>query len=94
MEACARDTFGFRRTTVKHNHATDISEGRNIWFSLEMRRQRSGDDGFGIHVLGDVGGSKGKSYVEETELLACDCFCDGAHYHHGRRNENRRISRT
>jgi hypothetical protein len=29
--------------------------------------------------------------VEETELLAFDCFWDGAHYHYGPRNKNHRI---
>ena len=28
---------------------------------------------------------------EETELLAFDCFWDGAHYHYGPRNKNHRI---
>ena len=41
--------------------------------------------------LADIGGSTGKSYVEETEILAFDCFWQGAHYHYGPRNKNHRI---
>ena len=48
--------------------------------------------GLAVHVLGDVGGSKGRSYVEETELLAFDCFWNGAHYHYGPRNKNHRTN--
>ena len=66
VEACARETFVAKRNTVKHNRGTDIFDAGNIRFGLEMRRQRNGDGGLAIHVLGDVGGSKGKSYVEET----------------------------
>ena len=73
VESSARDTFIAKRNTVKHNRGTEIFEAGNIRFGLEMRRQRNGDGGLAIHVLGDVGGSKGKSYVEETELLAFDC---------------------
>jgi hypothetical protein len=76
---------------VKHNRGTDIFEAGNIRFGLEMRRLPMGDGGLAIHVLGDVGGSTRKSYVEETELLAFDCFWDGAHYHYGPRNKNHRI---
>jgi hypothetical protein len=74
VEACAREMFVTKRNTVKHNRGTEIFEAGNIRFGLEMRRQKNGDGGLAIHVLGDVGGSKGKSYVEETELLAFDCF--------------------
>ena len=91
VEACARDLFAARRNTVKHNRGTDIFEAGNIRFGLEMRRLPMGDGGLAIHVLGDVGGSTRKSYVEETELLAFDCFWDGAHYHYGPRNKNHRI---
>jgi len=91
VEACARDLFASRRNTVKHNRGTEIFEAGNIRFGLEMRRQRNGDGGLAIHVLGDVGGSTRKSYVEETELLAFDCFWNGAHYHYGPRNKNHRI---
>jgi hypothetical protein len=83
--------FGSRRNTVKHNRGTDIFEAGNIRFGLEMRRLPNGDGGLAIHVLGDVGGSTRKSYVEETEVLAFDCFWDGAHYHYGPRNKNHRI---
>ena len=92
VEACARETFVAKRNTVKHNRGTEIFEAGNIRFGLEMRRQRNGDGGLAIHVLGDVGGSKGKSYVEETELLAFDCFWQNAHYHYGPRNKNHRIN--
>ncbi len=91
VEKCAWDVFGSRRNTVKHNRGTDIFEAGNIRFGLEMRRLPMGDGGLAIHVLGDVGGSTRKSYVEETELLAFDCFWDGAHYHYGPRNKNHRI---
>jgi len=91
VEACARELFGSRRNTVKHNRGTDIFPAGNIRFGLEMRRLPVGDGGLAIHVLGDVGGSTRKSYVEETELLAFDCFWDGAHYHYGPRNKNHRI---
>ena len=57
-----------------------------------MRRQRNGDGGLAVHVLADIGGSKGKAYVEETEVLAFDCFWQGAHYHYGPRNKNHRIN--
>ncbi|HTC10281.1 MAG TPA: hypothetical protein VK726_16050 [Acetobacteraceae bacterium] len=92
VEACARETFLTRRNTVKHNRGTDIFEAGNIRFGLEMRRQRNGDGGLAMHVLADVGGSKGKAYVEETEVLAFDCFWQGAHYHYGPRNKNHRIN--
>ena len=91
VEACARELFGARRNTVKHNRGTDIFEAGNIRFGLEMRRLPVGDGGLAIHVLGDIGGATRKSYVEETELLAFDCFWDGAHYHYGPRNKNHRI---
>ena len=92
VEACARETFHTRRNTVKHNRGTEIFEAGNIRFGLEMRRQTNGDGGLAIHVLGDIGGSKGKKYVEETELLAFDCFWQGAHYHYGPRNKNHRTN--
>jgi hypothetical protein len=91
VEACAIELYGSRRNTVKHNRGTDIFPAGNIRFGLEMRRLPVGDGGLAIHVLGDVGGSTRKSYVEETELLAFDCFWDGAHYHYGPRNKNHRI---
>ena len=91
VEKCAWDLFGSRRNTVKHNRGTDIFNAGNIRFGLEMRRLPIGDGGLAIHVLGDIGGSTRKSYVEETELLAFDCFWDGAHYHYGPRNKNHRI---
>ncbi len=92
VEACAREMFVAKRNTVKHNRGTDMFEAGNIRFGLEMRRQRNGDGGLALHVLGDVGGSKGKTYVEETELLAFDCFWKDAHYHYGPRNKNHRTN--
>ena len=91
VEACAWTLFTARRNTVKHNRGTFIIEAGNIRFGLEMRRLPMGDGGLAIHVLGDVGGSTRSSYVEETELLAFDCFWQGAHYHYGPRNKNHRI---
>jgi hypothetical protein len=91
VEACAWTLFTARRNTVKHNRGTFIVEAGNVRFGLEMRRLPMGDGGLAIHVLGDVGGSTRSSYVEETELLAFDCFWQGAHYHYGPRNKNHRI---
>jgi len=91
VEACARELFAAERNTVKHNRGTDIFEAGNIRFGLEMRRQAGGDGGLAVHVLTDIGGSTGRSYVEETEILAFDCFWQAPHYHYGPRNKNHRI---
>ena len=91
LEACARDLFAAKRNTVKHNRGTDIFEAGNIRFGLEMRRLPVGDGGLAVHVLTDIGGSTEKSFVEETEIMAFDCFWDGPHYHYGPRNKNHRI---
>ena len=91
VEACARELFAAKRNTVKHNRGTHIFEAGNIRFGLEMRRQAGGDGGLAVHVLADLGGSTGKSYVEETEILAFDCFWQAPHYHYGPRNKNHRI---
>jgi hypothetical protein len=91
VEACARELFAAKRNTVKHNRGTDIFEAGNIRFGLEMRRQAMGDGGLAVHVLADIGGSTGKSYVEETEILAFDCFWQAPHYHYAPRNKNHRI---
>jgi hypothetical protein len=91
VEACARELFAAKRNTVKHNRGTHIFEAGNIRFGLEMRRQATGDGGLAVHVLTDIGGSAGKSYVEETEILAFDCFWQFPHYHYGPRNKNHRI---
>jgi hypothetical protein len=91
METCARELFAAKRNTVKHNRGTDIFEAGNIRFGLEMRRQAGGDGGLAVHVLTDVGGSTGKAYVDETEILAFDCFWQFPHYHYGPRNKNHRI---
>jgi len=90
-EACAWELFMSRRNTVKHNRGTFVVEAGNIRFGLEMRRLPMGDGGLALHVLADIGGSTRNSYVEETEILAFDCFWNGAHYHYGPRNKNHRI---
>jgi hypothetical protein len=91
VEASARAIYGGRRNTVKHNRGTHIFEAGNIRIGLEMRRLPIGDGGLAVHVLADIGGSTQSAYVEETEILAFDCFWDGAHYHYGPRNKNHRI---
>ena len=91
VEACARELFATKRNTVKHNRGTDLFDAGNIRFGLEMRRQAGGDGGLAVHVLTDVGGSTGKAYVDETEILAFDCFWQFPHYHYGPRNKNHRI---
>jgi hypothetical protein len=91
VEACARELFATKRNTVKHNRGTHIFEAGVIRFGLEMRRLPMGDGGLAIHVLADIGGTPGKKYTEETELLAFDHFWNGAHYHYGPRNKNHRI---
>lgn len=91
VEACARELFAAKRNTVKHNRGTHVFAAGNIKFGLEMRRLPVGDGGLAVHVLADLAGSTEKSYVEETEILAFDCFWDGPHYHYGPRNKNHRI---
>ncbi|MGE3540647.1 MAG: hypothetical protein AB7N91_24805 [Candidatus Tectimicrobiota bacterium] len=91
VEACARELFAAKRNTVKHNRGTHVFEAGNIKFGLEMRRLPVGDGGLAMHVLADLAGSTENSYVEETEILAFDCFWDGPHYHYGPRNKNHRI---
>ena len=91
LESCARDLFASKRNTVKHNRGTDVFEAGNIKFGLEMRRLPVGDGGLAIHILADLAGATEKSYVEETEIMAFDCFWDGPHYHYGPRNKNHRI---
>jgi hypothetical protein len=91
IEACARELYATKRNTVKHNRGTDIFEAGNIRFGLEMRRLPMGDGGLAIHVLADIGGTPGKAYTEETEILAFDHFWNGPHYHYGPRNKNHRI---
>ncbi|MEI7714228.1 MAG: hypothetical protein WCI94_22530 [Rhodospirillales bacterium] len=92
VDACAREMAIAKRNVVKHNRGTDMFEAGVIRFGLEMRRQRNGDGGLALHVLADIGGSKGKTYIEETELLAFDCFWKDAHYHYGPRNKNHRTN--
>lgn len=91
VEACARELYAAKRNTVKHNRGTHVFEAGNIKFGLEMRRLPVGDGGLAIHVLADLAGATENSYVEETEILAFDCFWDGPHYHYGPRNKNHRI---
>ena len=91
VEACARELFATKRNTVKHNRGTHIFEAGAIRFGLEMRRLPMGDGGLAIHVLADIGGTPGKKYTDETEILAFDHFWNGAHYHYGPRNKNHRI---
>ena len=91
LETSARAIYLAKRNTVKHNRGTHIFEAGNIRFGLEMRRLPVGDGGLAVHVLADIGGSTQSAYVEETEILAFDCFWDGAHYHYGPRNKNHRI---
>ena len=91
VEACARTLYAAKRNTVKHNRGTHVFEAGNIKFGLEMRRLPVGDGGLAIHVLADLAGSTENSYVEETEILAFDCFWNGPHYHYGPRNKNHRI---
>ena len=91
LDDCARELFVSKRNTVKHNRGTDIFEAGNIRFGLEMRRLPVGDGGLAIHVLADLAGSTEKSFMEETEIMAFDCFWDGPHYHYGPRNKNHRI---
>lgn len=91
LEAAARAIYAAQRNTVKHNRGTHMYEAGNIRFGLEMRRLPVGDGGLAVHVLADIGGSTQSAYVEETEILAFDCFWDGAHYHYGPRNKNHRI---
>jgi hypothetical protein len=91
LEGCARELYAAKRNTVKHNRGTHVFEAGNIKFGLEMRRLPVGDGGLAIHILADLAGSTENSYVEETEILAFDCFWDGPHYHYGPRNKNHRI---
>ncbi len=91
VETYAREVYARKRNTVKHNRGTHIFAAGNIKFGLEMRRQAGGDGGLAIHVMADLLGSTESSYVEETEILAFDCFWNGPHYHYGPRNKNHRI---
>jgi hypothetical protein len=91
VESAAREIFATGRNTVKHNRGTDIFEAGNFRFGLEMRKQAGGDGGLAIHVLADLAGTPGRTYMEETEMLAFDCFRQAPHYHYGPRNKNHRI---
>ena len=91
LEATARELFATGRNTVKHNRGHDMFEAGNFRFGLEMRKQAGGDGGLAIHVLADLAGTPGRTYMEETEMLAFDCFRIDPHYHYGPRNKNHRI---
>jgi hypothetical protein len=91
LESTAREIFATARNTVKHNRGTAIFEAGNFRFGLEMRKQAGGDGGLAIHILADLAGTPGRTYAEETELLAFDCFRQAPHYHYGPRNKNHRI---
>jgi hypothetical protein len=91
IESAAREIFATGRNTVKHNRGTDMFEAGNFRFGLELRKQAGGDGGLAIHVLADLAGTPGRTYMEETELLAFDCFREAPHYHYGPRNKNHRI---
>jgi len=91
VESTARVLFASGRNTVKHNRGTDMFEAGNFRFGLELRKQVGGDGGLAIHVLADLAGTPGRTYMEETELLAFDCFREAPHYHYGPRNKNHRI---
>ena len=91
VESTAREKYASARNTVKHNRGTDVFEAGNIRFGLEMRKQVGGDGGLAIHVMADLAGTPGRVFVEETELLAFDCFRESPHYHYGPRNKNHRI---
>ena len=91
LDPKARELFAGARNTVKHNRGTDMFEAGNFRFGLEMRKQAGGDGGLAIHVLADLAGNVGKTYAEETEMLAFDCFRQAPHYHYGPRNKNHRI---
>ncbi len=91
VESTARKLFASDRNTVKHNRGTEHFEAGNFRFGLELRKQVGGDGGLAIHVLADLAGTPGRTYMEETEMLAFDCFREAPHYHYGPRNKNHRI---
>ena len=91
VDSTARQLYANSRNTVKHNRGTDVFDAGNIRFGLEMRLQNGGDGGLAIHVLADLAGTPGRPFMEETEILAFDCFWDAPHYHYGPRNKNHRI---
>ena len=91
VDSTARQLYANGRNTVKHNRGTDVFDAGNIRFGLEMRLQNGGDGGLAIHVLADLAGTPGRPFMEETEILAFDCFWDAPHYHYGPRNKNHRI---
>src|SRR6266852_6015169 len=84
------DRAGYREIA----QATDLAKVRSVLPDVEAcaREAFVSKRNTVKHNLGDVGGSKGKSYVEETELLAFDCFWNNAPYHYGPRNKNHRTN--
>ena len=91
IDSTARQLYANSRNTVKHNRGTDVFDAGNIRFGLEMRLQNGGDGGLAIHILADLAGTPGRPFMEETEILAFDCFWEAPHYHYGPRNKNHRI---
>ncbi|HXH09236.1 MAG TPA: hypothetical protein VNP04_05665 [Alphaproteobacteria bacterium] len=91
VESTACELFAIGRNMLKHNRGTEIFEAGNIRFGLAMRKQVGGEGGLAIRVLADLAGTTGRTYAEETELLAFDCFRQTPHYHYGPRNKNHRI---
>jgi len=91
LSTMARHLSMTARNTVKHSRGTDVFEAGNIRFGLEVRKQADGNGGLAIHVLTDLSGTPGKSYAEEVEILAFDCFKERPHYHYGPRNKNHQI---
>jgi hypothetical protein len=83
VEEAARYMATRQRRTVTHNRGDVVIDVGNIKFGLEFRELRN-DRGMAIHVLSDVAG-------QEIELLAFDCFEQGAHYHYGPRNQDIRL---
>ena len=83
VEDTARHMALTQRRTVTHNRGDVVIEAGNIRFGLEFRELRIGR-GLAIHVLSDVAG-------QEIEILAFDCFEQGAHYHYGPRNQDVRL---
>ena len=83
VEEAARYMATKQRRTVTHNRGDVVIDVGNIKFGLEFRELRN-DRGMAIHVLSDVAG-------QEIELLAFDCFENGAHYHYGPHNQDIRL---
>ncbi|GIT69806.1 MAG: hypothetical protein Ct9H300mP27_09100 [Chloroflexota bacterium] len=72
-----------KRNVVKHNRGTDVFEAGNIGFGFGNARVTNRGRWASSPCLTDLAGTAEKPYVEETEILAFDCFWDGPHYHYG-----------